>query len=216
MQPTDPATPPLPRSVTVAIPVRALEGAKSRLGAVLDAEERRDLVERLLLRTVRVALATPGVTEVLVVSPDPDVLALANGAGARGVRQVSRGLNPALVEAREAATGERLLIVPGDLPTVSADDLAAVLAAGDQAGSPSVVLAPDRHDRGTNTLLLDPPGVIDPAFGGGSRDGHRWLASEAGVPFLEVGGRPGLANDLDTPDDLLLAELSLLETARVD
>ena len=65
------------RTTTVAIPVRALEGAKSRLGAVLDAEERRDLVEDLLRLAVQAALATPGVGEVIVVSPDPEVLAVA-------------------------------------------------------------------------------------------------------------------------------------------
>ena len=67
---------------TVAIPVRALEGAKSRLGAVLDAEERRDLVEGLLRLAVDAALRTQGVGEVIVVSPDPEVLAVAEAAGA--------------------------------------------------------------------------------------------------------------------------------------
>jgi 2-phospho-L-lactate guanylyltransferase len=79
-----------------------------------------------------------------------------------------------------------------------------VLAAGDAAGRPSVVLAPDRHGRGTNALLLDPPDVIDPAFGGDSRAGHAWLASSAEAAFVEVPDVLGL--DVDTPDDLLLAE----------
>lgn len=186
------------------IPVRGFEGAKSRLGAVLDAEERKTLVERLLGRTIAAAVATDGVAEVIVVSPDPDVLALAAAAGARTVLQQSRGLNPALHEAREAAHGERLLIVPGDIPGVSPAALAAVLAAGDAAGSPSVVLAPDRHGRGTNALLLEPPDVIDPAFGGDSRAGHAWLASSADAAYGEV---PDVLDlDVDTPDDLLLAE----------
>lgn len=216
MQHSDPAAPSLPRSVTVAIPVRALEGAKSRLGAVLDAEERHDLVEQLLTRTVGVALATAGVTEVLVVSPDPEVLEIAHASGARGVLQASRGLNPALGEARDAAAGDRLLVVPADLPSLTSDDLAALLAAGEAAGTPSVVLAPDRHGRGTNALLLDPPDAIDPAFGGGSRAGHAWLASSADLAYAEVTGRNGLALDLDTPDDLLLVESLAAEAAHVD
>jgi 2-phospho-L-lactate/phosphoenolpyruvate guanylyltransferase len=201
-------------STSVAVPIRAFEGAKSRLGAVLDAEERRDLVERLLRGTVAAALATPGIVEVLVVSPDPEVLAVAESAGARGVAQRSRGLNPALQEARAAATGERLLVLPGDLPTLTADDIARVLAAGDEAGSPSVVLVPDRHRRGTNALLLDPADAIDPAFGGDSRAGHAWLAESADIPFRELTGL--LALDLDTPDDLLLAEALRREGAHVD
>ncbi len=203
-----------PRTVTVAIPVRAFDGAKSRLGAVLDAEERRELVERLLRRTVAAALATDGVLEVVVVSPDPEVLAVAVAEGARPVVQRSRGLNPALHEARAAALGERLLVVPADIPGVSAANLGRVLAAGDTAGSPSVVLAPDRHGRGTNALLLDPPDVIDPAFGGDSRAGHAWLASSADAAFAEVPNV--LALDIDTPEDLLLAETLEPEAIGVD
>jgi 2-phospho-L-lactate guanylyltransferase len=204
VHPPEPPTPPA-RRTTVAIPVRALEGAKSRLGAVLDAEERRDLVEGLLRLAVDAARATPGVGDVVVVSPDPEVLAVAVAAGATPLLQRSRGLNPALQEARETAAGaDRLLILPGDLPTVTAADLAAILTAGDGAGSPSVVLVPDRHRRGTNALLLDPPEAIDPAFGGDSRAGHAWLAGSADIPFVELAGI--LELDLDTPDDLLLAE----------
>jgi 2-phospho-L-lactate/phosphoenolpyruvate guanylyltransferase len=208
------ARPTTARPTTVAVPIRALDGAKSRLGAVLDAEERHDLVEEMLRRTIEAALATPGVAEVIVVSPDPEVLAVAGGAGARPLPQRSRGLNPALQEARAAATGERLLVLPGDLPTVTAADLARVLAAGDDAGSPSVVLVPDRHRRGTNALLLDPPDAIDPAFGGDSRAGHAWLTESADIRFVELTGL--LELDLDTPDDLLLAEALRRDRARVD
>ena len=206
-----------PRTVTVVVPVRGFEGAKSRLGAVLDAEERRDLVERLLRRTVATAQATPGVSAIVVVSPDQDVLDAARAAGAVPLLQRSRGLNPALQEARASTTADRLLILPVDLPAVGPDDLARLLAAGEAAGRPSVILAPDRHGRGTNALLLDPPDAIDPAFGGDSRAAHALLASSADVPFLELVGLPGLALDLDTPDDLLLAEgLWRPETTRAD
>ncbi len=186
------------------MPVRALEGAKSRLGAVLDAEERRDLVVSMLQRIVAAAIATPGVIEVIVVSPDPEALRVANAAGARPLLQQSRGLNPAFQEARAASGGDRLLLLPADLPTITPADVAEVLAAGDAAGTPSVVLAPDRHRRGTNALLLDPPDAIDPAFGGDSRAGHAWLAESADVAFVELAGV--LELDLDTPEDLLLAE----------
>lgn len=205
---------PIPRSVTVVVPVRSFEGAKSRLGAVLDAEERRELVTRLLRRTVDAALATTGVTEVIVVSPDPEVLELATRAGARALLQQSRGLNPAIQEARDAAAlAGRLLVLPADIPGVSPAALAALLEAGDVAGMPGVVLAPDRHGRGTNALLLEPPDVIDPAFGGDSRAAHAWLASSADAAFVEVPGV--LALDVDTPDDLLLAEAQTPEAIRV-
>ena len=198
----------------VAGPVRAFEGAKSRLGAGLDAEERPALAETMLRRTIAAALATPGVVEVIVVSPDPEVLGVAREEGARPLPQRSRGLNPAIGEARAAATGERLLVLPSDLQSISPEALSAVLAAGEAAGSPSVVLVPDRHRRGTNALLLDPPDAIDPAFGGDSRAGHAWLAESADIPFRELAGV--LELDLDTPEDLLLAEAMRGDGARVD
>jgi 2-phospho-L-lactate guanylyltransferase len=211
VQPPEPAG---PRPASVAIPVRSFEGAKSRLGAVLDAEERRELVELLLTRTVAAALAARGVTEVLVVSPDAEVLRVAQVAGARLVEQRSRGLNPALQEARAAATGARLLVLPADIPAIDAAAIERVLEAGDATGRPSVVLVPDRHGRGTNALLLDPPDVIDPAFGGDSRAGHAWLASSADAAYAEV--RDVLSLDVDTPEDLLLAEAASPQALHVD
>lgn len=202
----------------MVIPVRALEGAKSRLGEVLDAEERRELVELLLRRTVEAAQAVPGVAIVAVVSPDAAALAVARSTGAQPIAQHTSGLNPGLVEAREALAGraERLLALPADLPGITADDVAAVLLLADEAaqgGRPAVVLAPDRHGRGTNALLLDPPAVIEPSFGGGSRAVHAALAAAAGAAYLELDGRLGL--DLDTPDDLLLVEANRPEALHV-
>ncbi len=200
---------PTARRTTVVVPVRALEGAKSRLGAVLDAEERRELVELLLRRTIAAARQTPGVEVVAVVSPDPAALAVATGEGAEPVAQRSSGLNPGLAEAREvlAGRGDRLLVLPADLPGISAGDIAQLLAVADAAAHDAhrlVALAPDRHGRGTNALLLDPPDVIEPAFGGDSRDAHAGLAAAAGARYVEAEGLLDL--DLDTPDDLLLLE----------
>ena len=153
------------------------------------------------------ALATDGVVEVVVVSPDPEVLALAEAAGARPVLQQSRGLNPALHEARAARPADRLLIIPADLPAVTPTALAQVLAAGDAAGPPErgprARPPRPRHERPA-------PGPartsIDPAFGGDSRAGHAWLASSADIAFVEV---PDVLDlDVDTPEDLLLAEAS--------
>lgn len=194
-----------PAPAAVVVPVRSFEGAKSRLGAVLDAEERHDLVERLLARTVSAALGAPGVAEVVVVSPDPEVLDAAARLGARGVRQLHPGLNAALEEARDTVTAGRLLVLPGDLPGVTPGAVAEVLAAGARAGSPSVVVVPDRHGRGTNALLLDPPDVIETAFGGDSRAAHDLLAAASDAAHVELEGGP-LALDLDTPDDLLEVE----------
>ena len=195
--------------IAAIIPVGTLDGAKTRLGEALDAEERHDLVEGLLARTVVTALAVDRLDDVLVVSPDREVLRRAADLGARTLRQRSSGLNRGLAEARAdvvAGGATAVLVLPIDLPFVSAEAVTAVLEALDpDATAPAaVVLVTDRHGTGTNALGLRPPDVIDFAFGPGSRSAHRAAAEAAGARYAEVGG--ALAVDLDTADDLVYVE----------
>ncbi|HEU4673346.1 MAG TPA: 2-phospho-L-lactate guanylyltransferase [Candidatus Limnocylindrales bacterium] len=196
------------------IPVRALEGAKSRLGDVLDAEERRDLVARLLVRTVEAARAA-GIEDVLVVTDDPEARTLASDAGAIALTQRKPGLNQALDEARRQAVadGARVLVVlPVDLPLVDEAAVTGLVAAlgAETDDAPTVVLVPDRHGTGTNALALRPPDVIRFAFGASSRAAHEALAAQAGARYVELDSP--LAIDLDTPEDLLLVEDRLVGT----
>lgn len=197
---------------TIAIvPVRALEGAKSRLGDVLDAEERRDLVVGLLARTLEALGGASGIDAAVVVSSDEAVLEIARDHGAIPLRQLGGGLNAALEQARTVAVelgAGQVVVLPGDLPAVTAaaiDRLVdAVGEAPDGESAGAVILVPDRHGRGTNALVLRPPGVIPFAFGGDSRLAHAGLARAAGARYEELGGPLDL--DVDTPEDLLLAD----------
>ncbi len=202
--------------IAAIIPVGTLDGAKTRLAEALDAEERHDLVEDLLARTVVTALAVDRLDDVLVVSPDREVLRRAADLGARTLRQRSSGLNRGLAEARAdvvAGGATSILVLPIDLPFVSVEAVTGVLealeAAGKRAPAPgtaasAVVLVTDRHGTGTNALALRPPEVIDFAFGPGSRVAHRAAAAAAGARYEEVDG--ALAVDLDTADDLVYVE----------
>ena len=202
--------------IAAIIPVGTLEGAKTRLAVTLDAEERHDLVEDLLTRTVASALAVARLGDVLVVSPDPEVLTRAAAIGARTLRQRTKGLNAGLTEARAdviAGGAEAILVLPIDLPFVTAEAVSAVLeplsepSAADTGGH--VVLVTDRHGTGTNALALRPPEVIEFAFGPGSRGRHRAAAEAAKAVYTEVGGP--LTVDLDTPEDLVFVEAAEAE-----
>ena len=203
--------------IAAIIPVGTLAGAKSRLGERLDAEEREDLVQGLLARTVLAAAAVDRLDDVLVASPDRDVLRRAADLGARTLRERSRGLNAGLAEARDdvvAGGADSVLVLPIDLPFVTSDAIAAILApltdpaadpkSLDDAPAAVVVLVTDQHGSGTNALALRPPGIIDFAFGPGSRRAHRAAAEAAGATYLEIDGP--LTVDLDTPDDFVLVE----------
>jgi 2-phospho-L-lactate guanylyltransferase len=197
--------------IVAVIPVGELERAKSRLGEVLDAEERRDLVIALLQRTLAATGGTPRIAETLVVTPDDEVASIARVAGARVIRQTDRGLNHGLDDARRAAVDDgatALLVLPADLPGVSPVAIGAILTTLDER-SPVVAIVPDRHGRGTNSLLLSPPGVIHFAFGGDSRVAHRHEAEAASARVVELDGP--LSLDVDTPEDLLLVQTGELQ-----
>jgi 2-phospho-L-lactate guanylyltransferase len=202
-------SPDRPTSVVYAIvPVGPLDGGKSRLGDVLDAEERHDLVLGLADATIRAAVATPAIDETIVITPDDTVRALALAAGARPIRQRSRGLNAGLREARVEAIASgatAVLVLPIDLPRVTPAALSAIIATlGDDLG-PLVGIVPDQQRRGTNALLVAPPDVIDFQFGGDSRSAHVAAAAAAGARVVELDGP--LRQDLDTADDLLATQV---------
>jgi 2-phospho-L-lactate guanylyltransferase len=141
-----------------------------------------------------------------VVTPDDEVRDLALRAGARPLRQRSGGLNDGLRQARAeavAAGARAILVLPIDIPQISADLLEPMVALADTP-TPVVAIVPDRHGRGTNALLLSPPDVIEFCFGGDSKDAHLGAARAVGAR-VEVLDGP-LTLDIDTPEDLLLAQ----------
>lgn len=192
---------------TVAVvPIRSLTGGKTRLSGAIDAEARAQLI-RLMLRNVLRALAeTTGIDGVVVVSPDPDALALAATLLPETeliAQPVDRpGLLPALDLGRnhaiEIGVGV-LVVVFGDLPRLASPDVAALLTP-----AADIVVAPDRARVGTNALLLRGGAMADFTFRFGRQSFPAHLA-EAGALGLavEVVEREGLSFDLDTPGDLV-------------
>ena len=204
-----PGQPDHPRVVAI-VPVGTLDGAKSRLGAVLDAEERLELTKLLARRTIGAAIAARGIAETIVVTPDDAVRDLASELGARALRQRDGGLNRGIDAARDEASAsgaDAVVILPIDLPDITSAAIEAVLAPLADPERPLVAIVADRHGRGTNALLIAPPDAIDVCFGGSSAMAHAGAARDADAALVELDGP--LSLDLDTPDDLLLAEESL-------
>jgi 2-phospho-L-lactate/phosphoenolpyruvate guanylyltransferase len=208
-----PAGPDLTRTWAL-VPIRGLETAKTRLGGDLDAEERRDLVIDLLQRTLVATRDARLVTGTVVVTMDPAAAGIARDHRAIGLVERAPGLNAAISAARSVAVARgatAVLVLPADLPAISATAIDALLEAADRARTPQgiglVGLVTDQHGRGTNALLISPPGRIDPLFGPASRDLHRAAAAGAGAMFVELDGPLGL--DVDTADDLEVAETAL-------
>jgi 2-phospho-L-lactate guanylyltransferase len=186
--------------VSVVVPVKDLQGTKSRLAPILDPGARAGLTLYMMGRVVA-AVMEAGIDDVCVVSPDAIVLDEAQRRGATPLLQESRGLNPALEEGRRRALdlgASTLLILPADMPLLDAEDVRAVLEAAD---GPTVVIAPDGAHSGTNTLLVRPPDALPFAFGPESFAAHLGAARKRGLD-VRVCERPHLAFDLDTAGDL--------------
>jgi 2-phospho-L-lactate guanylyltransferase len=185
------------------VPVKPLRRGKSRLAGILNEDERADLNRKLLQHTLETLNELREVEEVLVVSRDPQVLTIARNYGARTVREdgqpdLNTALRRATVVAQVFAT-RGVLVLPADLPLISREDaLALVERANDP---PVVVIAPDRHLKGTNALLIAPSGLIEYDFGVNSFQRHCNLVKKAGVR-LEIVNLPSLGLDLDSPEDL--------------
>lgn len=94
----------------------------------------------------------------------------------------------------------RLLTIPGDVPLIEPDEVAAAFAI-DAAAYP-VVLVPSGAGTGTNGLLLSPPTAIVPRFEGASLEAHIDACRTAGIAF-RVLALPSFALDVDTPEDLV-------------
>ncbi len=125
------------------------------------------------------------------VNADTDVLIVHDPVEAGQSAAAARGIEAALERG-----AERVLLVPGDCPALDPREVSALLAL--DAG---VVIVPDRHGTGTNSLVLTPPTIMPPAFGEGSFERHRGLAAQAGASFV-VADAVSLELDVDTPDDL--------------
>ncbi len=187
----------------VIVPVKPLRRGKSRLSGVLSDDDRAALNQRLLLRTIDTLKQIDELGDVLVVSRDPEALALAREHGARtlqedGAPQLNIALQRATVVAK-TYMADSVLILPADLPQITKEDISAMLAAGHKA--PAVVIAPDHHHEGTNALYINPAGLIEYDFGKGSFERHCASALAAGAD-LKVMELSSLAKDIDVPEDL--------------
>ena len=190
------------------IPIKDSDGAKSRLAGALDPAERARLVEAMLAHVVAACAEARGVTHIGAIgtprpdpgSPDPGrpnpvnkVIWLADPGGG-----LNAALQAALAEAGRAGAG-RALVVAADLPMVTAQELDLLAAA--PAGT--VAIAPDRHGTGTNALSLPLPAAREFvfAFGEDSYARHRMESERLRLGLEEIHG-PGLARDIDEPEDL--------------
>ncbi len=202
---------------TIAVlPVKGFGNAKQRLGAALGEQERCELAEAMVGDVLEALCGVGGLAAIVVVTAEPLAASAARAAGAAVVDDPwETGQSDAAALGVSAAVERgagRVLLVPGDCPSLSPSQVEDLLAARNGA-DPCVIIVPDRHGSGTNALLISPPAALAPSFGPGSFARHAAHARAAGAA-VEVAELPSLGLDVDTPGDLVALRAAL--TARPD
>ena len=185
------------------VPVKNLQDAKQRLADVLSAGERRALFRAMLEDVLSVLCHCQGLAGVMLVTRDPEARVLAARYGARVLEEEENRGHTAASSfgarelAEEGAAG--MLQLPADIPLITWQDVDALLQA--HASGPAVTLAPSRDERGSNAVACSPPDLLPLRFCDDSYFPHLNRARALGIEPGIV-QRPGLALDVDTPDDL--------------
>jgi 2-phospho-L-lactate guanylyltransferase len=190
----------------IALPVKLLSHAKSRLSSFLSPLERGALALAMFEDVLDATLAVDG-WETWIVTNDESVLEIGLGRGARAITEEGASLPAAIQQVEDEAAARSigaLAILHADTPLVT---VAALRAALHTLGP--VVMAPSTDERGTNLLLRRPPAVIPSRFGPDSFRRHLEAAAERGLPTAVV-ERDELSFDVDEPGDIL----TVLETRR--
>ena len=190
----------------IAVPVKSLSEAKSRLAPALTPLERGALTLAMLEDVLDAAQAMTG-WETWVVSPDEAVLEIAARRRARALTEDKPPLSSAIRQVEQEvieAGADTLAVLLGDTALVTPEALTRALHTLGR-----VVVAPDTDASGTNLLVRRPPRAIAARFGPDSYRRHLESAETRGVPAAVV-ELDELAFDLDGPGDIL----TLLQTRR--
>lgn len=155
-------------SWTAVIPIRSFTEGKTRLEvAGIPAGA---LIEAFARDVVSACADCLSIREVVVVSPDPRVLAFATDCGARALREMgTTGINQAIEYARDQVRGPIVAIL-GDTPCLTGAVLKSVL---DEAARFPVSFVPDAAGVGTTMWCVGSGNQGRSQFGHHSRAEHR-------------------------------------------
>lgn len=185
----------------VVVLIKDFDSAKQRLGPVMDLESRRAFAAGNAEKAVRAAAAG----RCLVVAGSAEAADFARRLGADVLvepRQEGQNVAAARGIKHAVKAGARsVLILSSDLPLVTRDVVAEMLAMADRIQGRVVVAAPATARGGTNALYLRPPQAVRLHFGTNSLARFRDDAARSGVHFA-VHSSEALALDVDEPSDL--------------
>jgi 2-phospho-L-lactate guanylyltransferase len=192
------------RNIWALVPIKSLEGAKSRLAGVLTPEQRKTLAKAMLCDVLDTLALVEGLAGILVVTDDAEVMSITEGFGVTAISDpIEKGMNSAIRHGMrwlDAKHGAGVIVVPGDIPFVTPEELNSVLVA---LRSNSVVIVPAIRDGGTNVLGIASTLSMQPSFGQDSFARHvgASLALGSAPKIIEL---DGAGHDIDVAADLIV------------
>ena len=185
----------------ILVPVKLLADAKQRLSAILSREERQALACAMCEDVLQALANWQGRPRVAVVTSDSFARELAAHFNFDVITDNNSGETHA-IEMATAVCKERgagsTLVVPADIPLIDRDELQKIV---DSAPAGGAVLVPDAARRGTNAAFRSPCDLFPLRFGNDSFLPHLAAAKATGLPCVVL-QLPGIARDVDRPDDL--------------
>ena len=185
---------------TVLLPVKDFGSAKQRLASALDASTRAGLARVMCVDVLSAVARTRVAERVIVFTAADEVIQIARPFGFDVVLEKSVDGHSAAVNhmvSEMLSSSSRLLSIASDLPRLVASEIDFAL----DAASEPVTLIPSRDWTGTNGVVFIPPARILMEYGEGSFRRHLSKAAAAGHRS-DVMNLPGIAFDIDTPEDL--------------
>lgn len=203
-----------PMRIWAVIPIKALGEAKNRLASVLSVEDRKKLVLQLFENTLQELTDWQILEGILVVSSDSFFNRFAEPYNFEFLlERQPNGLNGSVQQAAEYLESkgvEAMLVIHGDLPLVSQNELNRLVEAAPGHG---ILIAPDRHHSGTNVLWVAPPLIIPFAYGCESFQKHQELANNVNCPLVIFHSKT-LGLDIDLPDDFSFYQQTIPEHSK--
>jgi 2-phospho-L-lactate/phosphoenolpyruvate guanylyltransferase len=189
--------------IWAVVPMKDTTNSKFRLRDALSKKLRRGLALAMLEDVLETLTACRALAGIIVVTPDWAVWGRAAAYGAEFMTDGARdGQTGAVAAAARHLARDRkgaMLTIPGDVPLVTPDEVAQIIAAHDR--TPDFIIVPAHDERGSNAILCAPPDAVPLKFGDDSFLPHLEAARRAGLE-PKILRLPGLGLDIDNPADL--------------
>lgn len=185
------------------IPIKPQGQSKSRLTSVFSGAALTRLFEAMLEDVLTTLRQSAAIEQILLVTSQQRGGRLARAFATELLEDTgAQGLNGAVQAAANHLCRQQvndMLVLHGDIPLISTATINQICA--QHQPSPSLTLAPDLANEGTNGMLASPPDLIPFSYGIGSLQKHIQAAVAKNVQPGIV-NLPDIALDIDQPADL--------------